>query len=383
MAACARAGSPTLPNDATQARQGDLHSATATFKHLLSFNGSDGKAPDARLVDAGGVLYGTAYSGGVHDEGAVFAFTTSGKLTVLHNFKGDRDGSLPLASLLSVNGTLYGTTVNGGGANGEGVVFAVTSSGAESVVHRFSGGSDGANPYAGLVNLNGTLYGTTAGGGSSSAGTVYTISTSGKETVIYEFGHRQNDGATPVASLTEVGSTLYGTTEYGGTGCGSSGCGTIFKISKSGSESVVYAFKGGSKDGSQPSSSLVDLNGTLYGTTTFGGAANAGIVFKVSPAGAERIVYNFQGGTKDGAEPQGLSVLKGTLYGTTFAGGSSNLGTLFALTTAGKESLIHTFKGGIDGAMPRAPLFASNGTLYGTTAAGGGNQAGTIFSITP
>jgi uncharacterized repeat protein (TIGR03803 family) len=334
------------------------------------------------MIDVNGTLYGTTYAGGASDEGTVFNLAASGSETVLHSFKGAKDGALPLAGVTDVSGTFYGTTVNGGGPSGEGVVFKISSSGTESVLHHFGMPTDGANPYARLIDVKGTLYGTTAGGGTNSAGTVFTVSRSGKTSVLYSFNPGAGDGATPVAALLNVGGTLYGTTAFGGPNCGTVGCGTVFKITTSGSEAVLYSFTGTGGDGANPSAPLVNIHGTLYGTTASGGTSNEGAVFKINSSGSESVIYSFQGGS-DGAVPQSLAVLNGTLYGTTSYGGSKNVGTVFSVTTAGKESVLYAFKGGTDGATPRAGLVAAAGTLYGTTASGGSNRDGTIFSVTP
>lgn len=364
--------------------QGRSRALTVTFSNLFSFNGSNGKEPAATLIEVNGTLYGTTYAGGMHDDGTLFAFTPngsgSGSHKLLYSFKGGNDGALPLAGVTDVKGTLYGTTTNGGGSRGEGVVFKVSSSGSERVLHHFGVPGDGANPYASLIELQGTLYGTTAGGGTNSDGTVFTISRSGKETILHSFNAGKGEGSTPVAPLLDVDGTLYGTTAYGGANCGSVGCGTVFKMTTSGSQTVLYSFKGGTA-GMTPSAPLVNVNGTLYGTTAYGGAFNDGTVFETTPSGGESLLYSFQGGS-DGALPQSLVVLNGTLYGTTTSGGAKNFGTVFSITTDGTESVLHTFKGG-DGASPRAGLVASGGTLYGTTASGGRNNTGTIFSITP
>lgn len=365
--------------------KGRSHAASATLAYLFSFNGSNGEEPAATLIDTDGTLYGTTYAGGTHDDGTVFAFkpngSGSGSHTLLYSFKGGDDGALPLAGVIDVKGTLYGTTANGGGPSGEGVVFRLSSSGSERVLHHFGVPGDGANPYASLIDLQGTLFGTTAGGGTQSDGTVFTISRTGKESILHSFDAGKGEGSTPVAPLLDVGGTLYGTTAYGGTNCGSVGCGTVFKITTGGSQTVLYSFKGGSA-GATPSAPLVDVGGTLYGTTAYGGESNDGAVFKITPSGSESLIYSFQGGS-DGAVPQSLAVLNGTLYGTTTSGGSKNFGTVFSVTTGGTESVLHTFKGGSDGASPRAGLVASGGTLYGTTASGGRNNDGTLFSLTP
>jgi uncharacterized repeat protein (TIGR03803 family) len=381
LANCSRlGGSATLPGSlSNRTSMAQAHPESAVFKNLFSFDGKNGKTPLANLIYSGGTLFGTTYGGGTHDGGTAFKSTTGGAQHVLHSFTGGSDGVLPEAPLLALGNAFYGTTVNGGGAGDEGTIFTVTADGAERVLYRFRGRSDGANPYAGLTELDGSLYGTTAGGGAHSEGTLFKSSMSGKESVIYSFGATYRDGQTPVARLTPRNGALYGTTFYGGSGCSSSGCGTVFKVTTSGVETVIYRFKGGT-DGAAPSAALVNLAGTLYGTTRRGGQYNNGTVFKVS-AGKETVLYRFKGGT-DGAGPLGLTVVGDTLYGTTAAGGPSHDGTIFAVTTSGRETVLHQFKGS-DGTMPQAGLRDVNGTLYGTTAAGGARNDGTIFSLKP
>jgi uncharacterized repeat protein (TIGR03803 family) len=150
---------------------------------------------------------------------------------VLYDFKGGSgDGEYPYAGLVKVKDTLYGTTSKGG-ASSNGTVFSITPSGTEIVLHSLGGAGDGAIPYAGLLNVNGMLYGTTAGGGASGSGTAFSITTSGAETVLYSFNGRE-DGKEPSAGLLNVKGTLYGTAEVGGaSGCGVRGCGTVFSLS--------------------------------------------------------------------------------------------------------------------------------------------------------
>jgi uncharacterized repeat protein (TIGR03803 family) len=115
------------------------------------------------------------------------------KYAVLYNFKGGAsDGEYPLAGLISLKGTLYGTTAGGGDGcdNGEGcgTVFSLTPSGTETILHNFGGSKDGAEPYATLINVNGTLSGTTVSGGDkTNDGTVFSITKSGTEAVVYRF----------------------------------------------------------------------------------------------------------------------------------------------------------------------------------------------------
>lgn len=210
---------------------------------------------------------------------------------VLLRFPGSgKDGASPQAGLISVNGTFYGTTYRGGNNScydnlGCGIVFKLSTSGKETVLYRFKGGSDGANPIAGLVSVKGVLYGATQLGGASGDGTIFKVSLSGHESVVYSF-KGGTDGANPYASLIVVNGTLYGTTYYGGTGsrCGSSTCGTVFKATTSGSESVLHSFKGGD-DGANPWGSLLFVSPTFYGTTSADGPSADGTVFSMDKSG--------------------------------------------------------------------------------------------------
>jgi uncharacterized repeat protein (TIGR03803 family) len=136
----------------------------------------DGVEPQGRLIDVGGVLYGTTNAGGQYNFGTVYKITTSGTETVLHSFKGPPDGQWPESHLVNVDGALYGTTLAGGaGGGGTGSILRITTSGAERIIHSFSG-SDGSTPFGGLTNVNGTLYGSTSGGGISGGhGTVFSL----------------------------------------------------------------------------------------------------------------------------------------------------------------------------------------------------------------
>ena len=251
------------------------------------------------------------------------------------------------------------------------------------VLHRFDdteGLKDGRYPFGALIwGPGGTLYGTTdAGGGIVNAGTVFRVSLSGQESVLYSF-RMAPDGKRPQGALVlGPDGTLYGTTNEGGW----AGFGTVFKlVNVNGTyhETVVYSFQGGN-DGAYPSSSLVlDAAGDLYGTTFYGGNAlcslGCGTVFKVDAKGQETIVHVF-GGDPDGANPYSglIEDSAGNLYGTTTYGGSHNRGTVFTLNPSGQETILHNFAGPPDGAAPYAGLFRdAAGNLFGTTQGGGAN----------
>jgi uncharacterized repeat protein (TIGR03803 family) len=400
LAACAGGGGSTsgpLPQTgalAVGAAQRSVSSnaskpSAVKYTSLYSFkSGADGSYPTAGLIDVKGTLYGTTTYGGASNAGTVFAVSTSGTERVLYTFEGGTDSSYPEGRLIDVNGVLYGTT-EGGGTSNAGTVFAVSTSGKERVLYSFKGGADGSSPYSGLIDVNGALYGTTVQGGASGAGTVFQVSTSGTERVLYSFKGAP-DAQMPAAGLIDVNGALYGTA-----GGGVNDQGTVFKVSTSGTETVLYSFKGGA-DGSYPFAGLIDVNGTLYGTTLYGGANSlncclissiAGTVFAVSTSGAERVLYSFKGGT-DGSYPySSLTDVKGELYGTTEGGGANicsnqpaGCGTVFEVNTAGTENVPYNF--GTDGGQLRgADLIAVSRDLYGTTYSGGANGFGTVFRV--
>jgi uncharacterized repeat protein (TIGR03803 family) len=211
---------------------------------LYSFSGPDGANPQAGVIrDAQGNLYGTTFSGGSGAVcggtgcGVVFELDSTGKETVLYSFLGQADGGGPLAGLLrDSTGHLYGTTI-GGGASGAGTVFKLNKVGKETVLYSFKGGADGVSPEAGLIRDSaGNLYGTTAYGGGTACfggcGTVFKLDTTGAKTVLHTFTGG-TDGALPEADLAQDSAgNLYGTTyNGGGTGCGGAGCGVVFEVS--------------------------------------------------------------------------------------------------------------------------------------------------------
>ena len=206
------------------------------------------------------------------------------------------------------------------------------------MLHSFSGGLDGANPFGSLIlDRSGNLYGAATVGGTSHGGVILKFSPAGKETVLHNFTYFTdgNDGAGPIGPLVrDASGNLYGITESGG----ASGQGVVFKLDPSGKETLLYTFTGGA-DGGVPTAGLTrDASGNLYGTTLFGGTVGAGVVFKVSPTGTETVLYTFTGGA-DGGNPFGAVLVRdssGNLYATAGGGGSSacpfGCGVVFKLT---------------------------------------------------
>jgi uncharacterized repeat protein (TIGR03803 family) len=357
--------------------------------HRFSLRRRDPSAlPATGLVAVNGTLYGTTSAGGEkrigynYGCGTVYSMSPAGVFKTLHRFHCS-DGAAPEGTLLDVNGTLYGTTSQGG-SFGQGVLFSITTDGVEKVLHNFKARSDGADPRGALVYLKGKLYGTTYLGGGyecsiNGCGTVYSVSATGTEKVLYSFRGGSTDGEGPVTGLTDVKGILYGTTVGGG----SSGAGTVYTINTAGVENVLYSFGGGS-DGSYPAAALIDVNGMLYGTTSEGGSSKRssrgyGTVYSLSTRGSEKVLYRFcpkHPNCSDGADPQSaLLNLNGTLYGTTYSGGASGCnggcGLVYSVDMSGSETVLHRFMRGSDASHSLAEFVNVNGTLYSTTIFGG------------
>ena len=370
-----------------------------TFNTLYDFTGgTDGGNPYAGLIqDPAGNLYSTTSEGGdlscgsKNGCGVVFKMNTAGKETVLHSFTRS-DGSGPVAPLTRDKaGNLYGTTF-AGGSNGQGAVFKIDKAGSETVLYSFTGGSDGCNPYQGLVrDKAGNLYGTTESCGSSSFyGTIFKVVSAGKFTVLHVFNGGSSDGANPFYGHLTMDKTgnLYGVTGAGG----ASGKGLLYKLSKKGTFTVLHSFAGGTSDGCSPNGSVVqDKAGNLYGTTFGCGSNSRGTIWKVSKNGNETILHNFAGGTSDGCIPvAGVTRdSKGNLYGVATACGANTYGVLYELGVSGAITLLHSFDSS-DGAWPYGEVWrAGNGALFGTTYIGGDlncnhpNGCGTVWSYVP
>jgi len=309
--------------------------------------------------------------------------------TVLYNFKGS-DGSNPYAGLIrDTAGNLYGTTLNGGTGEGHGTVFKLDSAGVLTTVYGFQGRGDGNKPSAGVIrDPAGNLFGTTPTGigHKFSMGIIYRISSTGREAKPHVFTGPPSDGSNPQGGLIrDNAGTLYGTTAGGGAAY----AGTVFKLN-AGKETLLYSFTGTNGDGAYPEGTLVrDTSGNLYGTTSSGGSSAFGTVFRLDTTGKETVLHSFSG--TDGAQPvAGLILDKaGNLYGTTRSG-LAGAGTIFKIDTSGGNfSVLYTFSGGADGSLPRAPVVMDpSGNLYGTTRDGGdpscgqsGEGCGVVFEL--
>jgi uncharacterized repeat protein (TIGR03803 family) len=392
-------------------------SVTFTVLHTFAGGGADGGGPRAGLLeDNVGNLYGTTEGGGdtcthyyTYNCGTVFKVAPDGAETLLYVFTGTYknrggDGAFPIGGLIADgSGDLYGTTYEGGDGDcrqhthhqGCGTVFRLAPGGAESVLHAFAGGRDGAFPAGSLLmDANGDLYGTTAGEGigcdHDGCGTVFELTPNGMEIVLYVFRGGE-DGAFPAGNLiADSAGNLYGTTASGGgSGCSGDGCGTVFRLAPDGREHIVYRFKGGN-DGYAPFGGLIiDGAGNLYGTTAYGGGTTCiygygcGVVFKVTPDGHEKVIYAFQGGG-DGVTPYpGLTAdAAGNLYGTTEYGGggacTDGCGTVFELVKGKTERVLYAFTGGSNGFNPYGGVILQGGAVN----ACGGSGCGIVFKLT-
>ena len=343
-----------------------------TVTNLFQFGDSgitNGYYASVPIQGSDGNLYGVTWVGGNtnvtnyclegwYGYGTVYRISTNGAFTTLHVFGGmalnqyggTPEGAQPIGQLVEGrDGNFYGVTEAGGVpdcadswccSSGFGTVFRVTPQGALTNLYKFTGGADGADPRAGLVQgSDGFLYGTTSAG-TGNAGTIFKVGTNGDTfTTLHPFTGG-DDGATPLAALVQDSSgNLYGTT-YGG---GTYGLGTVFTITTNGTLTVLHSFAG-SPEGAYPATSLVRASdGNFYGTTVFGGSGH-GTLFRITPQGALTTVYQFTGAT-DGTDPDEGGLVQGAdgfLYGTTLFGGSGGAGTVFKVGP-GTYSLTYTW----------------------------------------
>jgi uncharacterized repeat protein (TIGR03803 family) len=371
-----------------------------TFIILGYFGGADGAFPNTGVVrDAAGNLYGTAKYGGRYqncDEelggGTVYGLNASGTPILVYEFNHAAPGCLPTSGVtLDPEGNLYGTTAYS-------TVYKTDSTGHATLLYQFLGVPDGSLPSGGLLrDAQGDFYGTTQSGGLAACaynlgcGTIFKLDASGHESVLYRFTGAA-DGAEPQSNLIQdAAGNLYGTAYNGGGGPCLNGCGTAFKLNPSGNLTVLHTFKGGA-DGFYPTTGLIlDSANNLYGVTANGGdlscaigrGRGCGTVFRLNASGRKTVLYTFEGGTDGAAPAPGLAMdSAGNLYGATGGGDDHYDGTVFKLDTTGKKTVLHQFNG-IDGSGPNPVILDAAGNLYGTTSSGGQYGEGTVFEIAP
>ncbi|MFZ0479352.1 MAG: choice-of-anchor tandem repeat GloVer-containing protein [Terriglobales bacterium] len=345
------------------------------------------------VLDKGGNVYGTTTEGGTSALGVIFKVTPSGAFSTLYNFCSASecaDGGWPIYGLvIDKEGNLYGATVYGG-AFANGTVFKVTPSGTETVLYNFT---SSYSIYYAQPNLaldsKGNLYGVTP-----DTFSIFKLTPSGTYSTLYTFCSAPNcaDGNEPLGGvILDKLDNLYGTTKFGG----ANGLGIVFKLTPSGTETVLHSFDANGEDGFYPEAGVIlDSKDNIYGTTTLGGKIGVGSVFEVTASGTETILYSFAAGA-DGFSPYASLVFdkKHNLYGTTAYGGSYGSGTVFEVTPKGVETVLHSFeRNGTDGYFPATGLaINAAGDLYGTTTDGGSgkgtacvpNGCGVVFKVIP
>lgn len=353
-----------------------------TYADLYNFGDKSGdplSPQNSGIVAQGrdGNLYSTTPAGGTNGLGTAFKITPQGAMTVLYNFE-TTHGKFPYGGLtLGTDGNLYGTT-SIGGSNNQGVVFQITPAGQLTVLHNFTGG-DGSAPYAPPIQAtDGNFYGTTVAGGANSHGSVYKMTPSGTVTTLHSFD-LTTDGAQPFAPLVQGNDgSFYGMTYNG---AGSVRYGVVFKVTSKGSFKVLHVF--GLSDGADAYGPLVlGKDGNFYGATFNGGTVGDGVVFKMTAAGALTVLHSFTPAT-DGATPYGglVQATDGNFYGAAYVGGTKNHGTIYRVTPSGTFSTRYNFDGTSGGAPMITLLQHTTGTFYGDTFSGGTHSTGTFYSL--
>ena len=412
-------------NGTITASNGNLPNATQGFSLTIVANPmqqmstvADLNANGASLgaEDSLGNFYVTDYSGGTGNSGALVRITPAGQQTTLHNFDDGslaNDGQNPNGVILGMDGNLYGTTYLGGSSvidpEGLGTIFAATTAGTVTLLHLFGDGSvadDGRLPGGNLVqSMDGNFYGTTTQGGSpvSSSGTVFQMTPLGTITILHQFfdGTVTNDGRFPYGALVQAADgNFYGTTIDGGSSVFHGiGHGSLYRITPAGAETILHGFGDGtvSNDGQNPQTGLVQgMDGSLYGTTDFGGTTGQGTVFSLTAAGAYSVRHSFGDGSvaNDASDPTPAQAQftptiiagpDGNCYGLTEFGGFTNRGALFQITPSGTVTILHSFGDGTvsdDGIYPTGNLILGwDGNIYGLTGLGGASGNGTLFKV--
>jgi uncharacterized repeat protein (TIGR03803 family) len=349
-----------------------IAASAQNYTDLADFNMTNGAHPYyvTPILGADGNLYGTTSSGGAHNFGGVFKVTFSGTLTDVHDFAGaPNDGGSPIAGLvLATDGNFYGTTSEGG-SNGGGSVFRMTPDGTVTLLHSFAG-SDGVDPLAALVQASdGNLYGTTAEGGMSNAGTAFKVTVGGDFHLLHSFNG--TDGAFPNGLVQGTDGNFYGTTTTGGANSG----GTVFQMTPSGAVRTLHNFAANDGNGDLPYAALVQgTDGNFYGTTAGDGTLNFGTVFKITSSGSFTLLHSFDVDPGSGPYAPLVQATDGNFYGTT-----ATTPTIFKITPQGALTTLYSF---FPTAGPYGGLVQLNGVFYGTTKGGGADNDGSVYSIT-
>jgi uncharacterized repeat protein (TIGR03803 family) len=330
-----------------------------------------------------GNYYGGSYYGGTNNQGAIFKLTPSGTVSVIYSLTSADGGPTYPNPILGSDGNFYGTSSQGNAGNG--YVFKFTPSGTFTHLHEFSGSDgslSGSVGFAGgiLQGTNGDLYGITSSGGANGGGTFYQITTGGTLTTIYNFSNASGSTAWQPYGITEgTNGVFYGVAL-------NPGAGVFFSLTKAGVLTVLHDFNDDTNGGYSPSGLLQGFDGNFYGITITGGTNNEGTVYKMTPSGTVTILHNFNQSTDQVSYPQStlLQAPNGNFYsaivGCNF-GGCANDGGIFEITPAGAYTTLETFDG-TNGSLPWPGLnFNPNGDFYGITNDGGSSNDGVYYKL--
>jgi uncharacterized repeat protein (TIGR03803 family) len=346
----------------------------------------NGDTPDHLIQGTDGNFYGGTDSGGTNDYGTFFKITPQGTLTTIYQYALTNGEFGGVDFDLELGGVFYGKELVGG-SNHFGSIVTMTTEGTLTTIYQFSGTNgtpDGSYPERLMQLDDSTLIGTTIEGGTNNAGTVFKITTAGALTTLHQFSGTNGvaDGSLPVLTV-QNGSEFIGSTELGGTP-GSTG--TVFEITAAGAFNSIHQFT--TAEGGLPIITIVN-GSTFIGTTTSGGSNGFGTAFEMTSQGTVTTFYTFSGtnGVMDGSSP-GLSSVhdsSGAYYGLTKDGGTNGAGLAFTLSTSGTLTPVYEFcsvsTNCLDGSSPDALANLVSGDFYGTTDSGGANDGGTVFKL--
>lgn len=383
-----------------------VHAQTYTVIYSFAGEPNDGAFANGELTqDASGNFYGTTKEGGIGNGGTIFKLDSSGVESTLQSFGAPNvnAGGFPEGGLLfDTEGNLYGTTTQGGPGGGAGTVFKFATNNTLKALHTFGLGEDGGQPESRLVTINGDLYGVTLDGGS-----IFKMTKGGTETILHSFTGGA-DGGFPRGLIRDSAGNLYGVASIGGaadvTCINNKGCGTVWEFDTSGVFTVIYTFTG-KADGGYPVGRLIlnTADGSLRGTTEVGGdpTCDCGVVFRVDSNGNETVLHKFFGQGGGEGPSTGLLDVDGTLYGTTASGGDpacdsgGGCGVLYEIGKTGQYTVLHRFGGAAvgDGAENEIGglTLGADGSIYGATWYGGTGTCtsgslpgcGVVFKYTP
>ena len=345
---------------------------------------ADGAYPYARLAAGGdGALYGNGRQGGANDDGTVFRMNKDGSgFAVLRSFHRTPDGSF-LSGALSEggDGALYGTALQGG-AVGSGTVYRMNKDGTGfAVLRNFSGGSEGATLFAGVVEgSDGGLYGVTRDGGVNNAGTLFRVNKDGTGFSSLMRFALATDGSSPQAGVIESrDGMLYGTAQGAGLGFG-----TVYRMNRDGTGAVVLRRFNGGTDGLSPQAVVEGTDGLIYGTTLQGGLYGSGTIYRMNRDGTGFVaIRSFTGGSDGGYLYGALAEgSDGMFYGTGNQGGAYGQGTVFRMNKDGTGFAVLNVFNGSSGSRPFAGVIeGTDGAIYGTTISGGAVGYGVVFRM--